>query len=94
MVAVLPTRRDRPAGFEALSGDLQAELVEAAERGHMRAGEGTVGHVEVFRVGGVGTSILGRPRPLPRQRRARHDQPGTAPPAVKSPKLLDEPTDP
>lgn len=27
-------------------------------------------HVEVFQVGGVGTSILGRPRPLPRYRRA------------------------
>ena len=32
--------------------------------------EGSVRHVEVFRMGGVGTSILGRPRPLPGDRRA------------------------
>jgi hypothetical protein len=31
---------------------------------------GSVGHVEVFRMGSVRTSILGRPRRLPRQRRA------------------------
>ena len=53
--------------------DDQAELVEPAERGQVRAGEarrGSVKHVEVFRMGGVGTSILGRPRPLPGHRRA------------------------
>ena len=34
------------------------------------AGKGSVRHVEVFRVDGVGTSIIGRPRPLPTHRRA------------------------
>jgi hypothetical protein len=29
-------------------------------------------HVEVFRMGSVRTPIIGRPRPLPRQRRAVH----------------------
>ncbi|MFK5634732.1 hypothetical protein, partial [Ornithinimicrobium sp. LYQ103] len=31
---------------------------------------GSVGHVEVFRMVGVGTSIFGRPRRLPPDRRA------------------------
>jgi hypothetical protein len=45
------------------------ELVQAAER-QVRADEGSVGHVEVFRLGSVRTPILGRPRPSSRQRRA------------------------
>ena len=37
----------------------------------MRAlADGSVGHVEVFQMAGVRTSILGRPRPLPGDRRA------------------------
>ena len=64
----------RTIRFEPLAGHRQTELVEPAERGQVRArGEGSVRHVEVFRMGSVGTSILGRPRPLsrppPRQRR-------------------------
>ncbi|MDF1902031.1 hypothetical protein PXH78_23810, partial [Mycolicibacterium smegmatis] len=31
---------------------------------------GSVRHVEVFQMDGVGTSIIGRPRPLSRHRRA------------------------
>ena len=59
--------------FQALPDHDQAELVEAAERGQAGAREGSsVKHVEVLRVAGVGTSILGRPRPLPRHRRAGH----------------------
>ena len=65
-----PTGQQRPIGLEALSGHLQPELVEAAERGQVRAREGSVRHVEVFQMGGVGTSIFGRPRRLPRDRRA------------------------
>ena len=57
-----------------LAGHHQAELIEPNERGQIRAGEarnsGNVRHVEVFRMGGVRTSILGRPRPLSRDRRA------------------------
>lgn len=41
--------------------------VKAAEAGR----RGSVGHVEVFRMDGVGTSIVGRPRRLPADRRAR-----------------------
>ena len=35
-------------------------LVEATERRQIRTGEGSVRHVEVFRLGGVGTPIIGR----------------------------------
>jgi len=48
---------------------LQAELV-LAERNQVRAREGRVRHVAVFQLGGVRTSIIGRPRPLPGRRRA------------------------
>ena len=61
-----------PGRAQALPGDLQPELVQAAERGQVRAGEGSVRHVEVFRMGGVRTPIIGRPRPLPGHRRADH----------------------
>ena len=56
------------AGDQA--GHDQAELVKARERGQVGAREGSVGHVEVFPVGCVRTPIIGRPRPLPRNRRA------------------------
>ena len=60
------------SGSQALPGHLQPELIEAAERGQIRASEGSVRHVEVFQLGSVRTPIIGRPRPLPRQRRADH----------------------
>ena len=60
------------SGSHALPGHLQPELIEAAERGQIRASEGSVRHVEVFQLGSVRTPIIGRPRPLPRQRRADH----------------------
>ena len=44
----------------------QPKLVQTDERRQIRGRAGSVRHVEVFRMGGVGTSILGRPRPLPR----------------------------
>ena len=57
--------------FQALPDHDQAEFVEAAERSQVGAREGSsVKHVEVSRVAGVGTSILGRPRPLQRHGRA------------------------
>ncbi len=67
-----------PLWLETLAGHEEAELVEAAEVGQIGDVEpcirarhgGSVGHVEVFRMAGVGTSILGRPRRLPGQRRA------------------------
>jgi len=51
-------------------GGHETELVETAERGQIRAGEGSVRHVEVFQMVSVRTSILRRPRPLSSHRRA------------------------
>jgi hypothetical protein len=65
-----PAFDDRPIGLDHLSHRDEPEFVETAERGQVSRDEGSVGHVEVFRLEGVGTSIVGRPRPLPGQRRA------------------------
>ncbi len=59
-----------PVRLQTLADDIQAEVVEPAELGQVRGIEGSVGHVEVFRMGSVGTSIIGRPRPLSGHRRA------------------------
>jgi hypothetical protein len=81
-----------PVGFESLAGDLESELVESAKGGQVRAGEslttGSVGHVEVFRMGIVRTSILGRPRPLFRHRRAHRPTTCATPSTVKSRHIL------
>jgi hypothetical protein len=58
----------------------QAELLQTAE-GQVRAGEGSVSHVEVFPMDSVRTPIIRRLRPLPGQRPARP----TAPSFAKSP---------
>ena len=67
---------DRTVRLEPLPGHLQAEFIEAAERGQVSAAEarvrGSVVHVEVFQMGGVRTSIFGRPRRLPSDRHAGH----------------------
>ncbi len=69
-----PTRQHRPVGIQVLAGHLHPELIKPAESGQIGADKarttGSVVHVEVFRMVGVGTPIIGRPRPLPRQRRA------------------------
>jgi len=56
-------RQDRSIGFESLPDDLQAKLVEPAEHGQVRAGEGSVRHVEVFQMSGVRTFIFESPGP-------------------------------
>jgi hypothetical protein len=56
---------------DLLAGDRQAEPVQQAEGVQIRGRERSVGHVEVFQMGGVRTPIIGRPRPLPGTRRAR-----------------------
>jgi hypothetical protein len=48
----------RPFRLEALTDGAEAELVEAAERGQVRANEGSVEHVEVFQMDNVRTPIL------------------------------------
>ena len=65
-------RQHRTIRLEPLPEHLKAELVQSAERGQVRASEGSFRQVEVFRMGGVRTSIFGRPRPLPGHRRAAH----------------------
>jgi hypothetical protein len=61
----------RTLRLQALPDNDETELVEAAERSQVRTGEGSsVEHVEVFPVGGVGTSIFGRPRPSAHDQRA------------------------
>ena len=57
----------------ALACHFQAQVIQACERGQVRAIKGSIGHVEVFQMGGVGISIIGRPRPLP-----GHDTPNPA----------------
>jgi hypothetical protein len=69
-----PARHHGTIRLEPLPHGFEAELVESAERGQVRAGEarmrGSVRHVEVFRMRRVGTFILGRPRLLSGHRRA------------------------
>ena len=60
-------------GLNALARHLQPQAIKARERGQVRAIKGSIGHVEVFQMDGVGTPIIGRPRPLP-----SHDTPNPA----------------
>ena len=57
----------------ALARHLQAQVIQARERAQVGAIKGSIGHVEVFQVDGVGISIIERPRPLP-----GHDTPNPA----------------
>ena len=47
-----------------LAGHFQAKVIQARERAQVRAIKGSIGHVEVFQMDGVGISIIERPRPL------------------------------
>lgn len=80
-----PARQHGPVRLEQLAGDLQTEAVEAGEGSQVRAREGSVRHVEVFRTGCVRTPIIGRPRPSPRHRRAAPGRTTATPSSVKSP---------
>jgi len=73
-----PAGEYRPIGLQTLAHDTQPQLVKAAELGQVRAREGTVVHVEVFRMGSVRTPILGRPRRLSPYRHASPSTPPTA----------------
>ena len=59
--------------LNALTRHLQPQAIQARERAQIRAIKDSIAHVEVFRMDGVGTPIIGRPRPLP-----GHDTPNTA----------------
>jgi len=52
------TLDDRTIRLHDLPDGLKTELIESAERGQGGRGEGSVEHVEVFRMGSAGTSIL------------------------------------
>lgn len=67
----------RTARLDPLSRHLQPERVETSERRQVRASEGSVGHVEVFRDGSVRTSILGETSTPPRHRRAAPPTPSS-----------------
>ena len=51
--------------LNALAGYFQTQVIQARERAQVGAIKGSIGHVEVFRMDGVGISIIERPRPLP-----------------------------
>ena len=59
--------------LNALTRHLQPQAIQAREHAQIRAIKGSIGHVEVFQMDGVGISIIGRPRPLP-----GHDTPNPA----------------
>ena len=50
--------------LNALTRHLQPQVIQARERAQVGAIKGSIGHVEVFRMDGVGISIIERPRPL------------------------------
>ena len=60
-----PALHHRPLLSDLLPSHLQPELVKAAEASQIGCSEGSVGHVEVFLMGCLGTPIMERPRPLP-----------------------------
>ena len=74
--------QNRLVPADLLTGDPQPEGIELAEAIEVRTGESRLGHVEVFRVEGVGTSIFGRPRLLSVDRHAR-PAPRTCPYTLK-----------
>ena len=82
----------RTGGSESSSGSIprrcgcgcRRQRWTAAELGQVTVVEGSVEHVEVFQMAGVGTSIFERPRPLSRYRRADVRGPPATPWIVKS----------
>ena len=59
--------------LNVLTRHLQPQAIQARERAQIRAIKDSIGHVEVFQMDGVGTPIIGRPRPIP-----GHDTPNPA----------------
>ena len=68
-----PARQHCMVCLNVLACHFQAQVIQARERGQVRAIKGSIGHVEVFQMDGVGTPIIERPRPLP-----GHDTPNPA----------------
>ena len=68
-----PARQHCMVCLNALTRHLQPQAIQAREHAQIRAIKDSIGHVEVFQMDGVGTPIIGRPRPLP-----SHDTPNPA----------------
>ena len=68
--SVGPAFQDGPVPGDVLADAGEVEGVESAECREVRGRESRLGHVEVFRMDCVRTSIIGRPRRLSGQRRA------------------------
>lgn len=68
--SVGPAFQDGFASGDVLADTGQVEGVESAECREVRGRESRLGHVEVFRMDCVRTSIIGRPRRLSGQRLA------------------------
>ncbi len=66
-----PAGQHRVVVVDLLPGHRHTEAIQQTEAVEIRAAESSVGHVEVFRMGGVRTPIIGRPRPSPADRRAQ-----------------------
>ena len=60
-----PARQHCMVWPRALAGYFQAQVIQACERAQVGAVKGSIGHVEVFQMDGVGIPIIERPRPLP-----------------------------
>ena len=60
-----PARQYCMVGLNVLACHFQPQVIQACERGQVRAIKGSIRYVEVFEMDGVGISIIGRPRPLP-----------------------------
>ena len=56
--------QDGPIASYTLARHFQAQVIQVRERAQVRAIKGSIGHVEVFQMDGVGISIIERPRPL------------------------------
>lgn len=72
-----PAGDHRPFRFESQPDSNEPELVETAEDGQIRGGEGRIGHVEVGQLVGVEPPSSGDLDPYP----------GTDTPAVLTPRL-------
>ena len=59
--------------LNALARHFQAQVIQAREHAQIRAIKDSIGHVKIFQMDGVGTPIIGRPRPL-----HNHDTPNPA----------------
>ncbi len=73
MVCLNALTRHLQVCLNALTRHLQPQVIQVRERAQVGAIKGSIGHVEVFQMDGVGTPIIGRPRPIP-----GHDTPNPA----------------